>query len=174
MTCHEEFCVDINGGKVGGCKGNVSCLYTETYEDGSDSIGYFVKDVVQYDSVSGDFETKLANGSIVFGYMIFIFNLLSLLIFLNSFVIWLFIIRCGATQSGNLGSSSEALDGILGFGKANASVISQLASSGKLKKMFAHCLNGDNNGGGIFAIGNVVQPKVNSTHLIQDQWVIIS
>ncbi|XP_023748697.3 aspartic proteinase 36 [Lactuca sativa] len=143
VTCHEEFCVDINGGKVGGCKGNVSCLYTETYEDGSDSIGYFVKDVVQYDSVSGDFETKLANGSIVFG--------------------------CGATQSGNLGSSSEALDGILGFGKANASVISQLASSGKLKKMFAHCLNGDNNGGGIFAIGNVVQPKVNSTHLIQDQ-----
>lgn len=83
-----------------------------------------------------------------------------------------FLIRCGARQSGNLGSSEEALDGILGFGKSNSSIISQLASSGNVKKMFAHCLDGDN-GGGIFAIGHVVQPKVNSTPLISDEYVAI-
>ncbi|GKB89981.1 aspartic proteinase-like protein 2 isoform X1, partial [Tanacetum coccineum] len=75
---------------------------------------------------------------------------------------------CGARQSGNLGSSEDALDGIFGFGKSNSSIISQLSSSGKVKKMFAHCLDGDN-GGGIFAIGHVVQPKVNSTPLIPDE-----
>lgn len=82
--------------------------------------------------------------------------------------------RCGARQSGGLSYSNEdALDGILGFGKANYSMISQLASSGKVKKMFAHCLNGVN-GGGIFAIGHVVQPKVNTTRLLPDQYAICS
>ncbi|KAI8027970.1 Aspartic proteinase-like protein 2 [Camellia lanceoleosa] len=41
---------------------------------------------------------------------------------------------CGAKRSGQLGSSSQALDGILGFGQANSSMISQLASVGKVKK----------------------------------------
>lgn len=50
-------------------------------------------------------------------------------------------------------------------------MISQLASSGKVKKMFAHCLNGVN-GGGIFAIGHVVQPKVKMTPLLPDQYAI--
>ncbi|KAJ0617125.1 putative nepenthesin [Helianthus annuus] len=142
VACSSEFCAEINGGAVTGCKANATCLYNEDYGDGSYSIGYFVMDVVQYDSVSGDLETKLANGSVIFG--------------------------CGVKQSSNLGSSEEALDGILGFGKSNSSVISQLASSGNVNKMFAHCLDGDN-GGGIFAIGHVVQPKVNSTPLIQDE-----
>ena len=38
--------------------------------------------------------------------------------------------RCGAIQSGALGSSNEALDGILGFGQANSSALSQLAVAG--------------------------------------------
>ena len=87
-------------------------------------------------------------------------------------MIFLLFCRCGARQSGDLSSSNEeALGGILGFGKANSSMISQLASSGKVKKMFAHCLNGVN-GGGIFAIGHVVQPKVNMTPLLPDQYAI--
>ncbi|KAA8531368.1 hypothetical protein F0562_006077 [Nyssa sinensis] len=142
ISCDQEFCLEINGGQVSGCTANVSCLYTEVYGDGSFSIGYFVKDVVQYDRVSGDLQTKSANGSVIFG--------------------------CGARQSGDLGSSEDALDGILGFGKSNSSMISQLASSGKVKKMFAHCLDGVN-GGGIFAIGHVVQPKVNTTPLVPNQ-----
>lgn len=88
----------------------------------------------------------------------------------SAFVLILFVIRCGVRQSSNLESPEEALDGILGFGKLNSSILSQLASSGKVKKMFAHCLDGDN-GGGIFAIGHVVQPKVNSTPLISDEYV---
>lgn len=80
--------------------------------------------------------------------------------------------RCGAQQSGDLGSSSSAVDGILGFGQSNSSMISQLASSGKVRKIFAHCLD-TVNGGGIFAIGHVVQPKVNTTPLVPDQYVLM-
>ncbi|QCE12814.1 aspartic proteinase-like protein 2 [Vigna unguiculata] len=143
VPCDQEFCKEVNGGLLSGCTTNTTCPYLEIYGDGSSTAGNFVKDIVLYEQVSGDLKTDSANGSIIFG--------------------------CGARQSGDLSSSNEeALDGILGFGKANSSMISQLASSGKVKKMFAHCLNGVN-GGGIFAIGHVVQPKVNMTPLLPDQ-----
>ncbi|XP_022722403.1 aspartic proteinase-like protein 2 isoform X2 [Durio zibethinus] len=143
VSCDQEFCYAINGGPLVGCMANQSCPYLEIYGDGSSTAGYFVEDIVLYDRVSGDLETSSANGSVIFG--------------------------CGATQSGNLDSSNEeALDGILGFGKSNSSMISQLASSGNVKKIFAHCLDGVN-GGGIFAIGHVVQPKVNMTPLVSNQ-----
>ena len=78
--------------------------------------------------------------------------------------------RCGAKQSGERGSSSEALDGILGFGQANSSMISQLAATGKVKKIFAHCLDSIS-GGGIFAIGEVVEPKLKTTPVVPNQYV---
>ncbi|KAF3457006.1 hypothetical protein FNV43_RR01663 [Rhamnella rubrinervis] len=134
---------DSSTGKLVPCDDEFCLRLMEIYGDGSSTAGYFVKDVVQYDSVSGDLQTTSANGSVIFG--------------------------CGATQSGDLDSSGEeALDGILGFGKSNSSMISQLASSGRVKKVFAHCLDGTN-GGGIFAIGRVVQPKVNMTPLVPNQ-----
>ncbi|KAL6194168.1 hypothetical protein ACLB2K_035252 [Fragaria x ananassa] len=142
VPCDHEFCVAMNNGPLVGCTANMSCPYLQIYGDGSSTAGYFVKDFVLYDRVSGDLTTTSSNGSVIFG--------------------------CGATQSGDLDSSGEALDGILGFGKSNSSIISQLASSGKVKKMFAHCLDGKN-GGGIFAIGRVVQPKVNMTPLVPNQ-----
>ncbi|XP_065861558.1 aspartic proteinase 36 isoform X3 [Euphorbia lathyris] len=143
VPCDQEFCYEVNGGPLSGCTANMSCPYLEIYGDGSSTAGYFVKDVVHYDRVSGDLETASANGSIMFG--------------------------CGARQSGDLGSSNdEALDGILGFGKSNSSMISQLAATRTVKKIFAHCLDG-RNGGGIFAIGHVVQPKVNMTPLLINQ-----
>lgn len=89
--------------------------------------------------------------------------------FLLVCLVVLCFLSCGVRQSGDLDSSNkEALDGIIGFGKSNSSLISQLASSGRAKKMFAHCLDGEN-GGGIFAIGHVVQPEVNVTPLIPNQ-----
>ena len=81
-----------------------------------------------------------------------------------------FFFRCGAQQGGDLGNSNQALDGILGFGQANTSMLSQLAAAGKVKKIFAHCLD-TINGGGIFAIGNVVQPNVKTTPLVAGMYV---
>lgn len=94
---------------------------------------------------------------------------------LNSFLCSLkfyLVDRCGAKQSGGLGSSSDtALDGIIGFGQANSSVLSQLTASGKVKKIFSHCLDSIH-GGGIFSIGEVIEPKFNTTPLLSGQYVL--
>uniref|UniRef100_A0A5B6YJP9 Putative aspartic proteinase-like protein 2 n=1 Tax=Davidia involucrata TaxID=16924 RepID=A0A5B6YJP9_DAVIN len=142
VTCEQDFCSVMVEAPVAGCKVGSLCQYSITYGDKSSTAGYFVKDNVQLNRVSGNLQTTPMNGTVTFG--------------------------CGAKQSGQLGSSSGAVDGILGLGQANSSMISQLASAGKVKKMFAHCLDGTR-GGGIFAIGDVVQPKLNSTPLIPNQ-----
>ncbi|XVE90617.1 hypothetical protein DITRI_Ditri20bG0092100 [Diplodiscus trichospermus] len=142
VYCDQDFCTSTYDGPLPGCKSNLQCQYNVVYGDGSSTSGYFVKDAIEVQQVTGNLQTASTNGTVVFG--------------------------CGAKQSGELGSSGEALDGILGFGQANSSMISQLAAAGKVKRMFAHCL--DNiDGGGIFAIGEVVSPKVNTTPMVPNQ-----
>lgn len=142
VNCDDKKCTMIYQRVLDGCQSDMLCQYEVTYGDGSVTAGYFVEDTYHYDKVSGNQQTTSANTSIVFG--------------------------CGAKQSGQLSSDDAALDGIFGFGQANSSVISQLAASGKVKKMFSHCL--DNvKGGGIFAIGQLVEPKLNTTPLISNQ-----
>ena len=78
------------------------------------------------------------------------------------------LLRCGSNQSGQLGQTDSAVDGIMGFGQANTSILSQLAAAGSVKRVFAHCL--DNvNGGGIFAVGEVESPVVKTTPLVPNQ-----
>lgn len=79
--------------------------------------------------------------------------------------------RCGIAQSGELGEE-PTVNGIMGFGQGNSSMISQLAAAGKVKRSFAHCLNG-NEGGGIFVIGELVQPKVKTTPMIPNMYVVL-
>lgn len=78
--------------------------------------------------------------------------------------------RCGLQQSGSLNNSAVAIDGIIGFGNSNQTALSQLAAAGKTKKIFSHCLD-STNGGGIFAIGEVVEPKVKTTPIVKNKWV---
>ncbi|BAS78637.1 Os02g0473200 [Oryza sativa Japonica Group] len=146
VTCDQQFCVANYGGVLPSCTSTSPCEYSISYGDGSSTAGFFVTDFLQYNQVSGDGQTTPANASVSFG--------------------------CGAKLGGDLGSSNLALDGILGFGQSNSSMLSQLAAAGKVRKMFAHCLD-TVNGGGIFAIGNVVQPKVKTTPLVPDMYAII-
>ncbi|GAB4855869.1 hypothetical protein Ancab_024508 [Ancistrocladus abbreviatus] len=141
VGCGASECSMIHSSTISGCKPDMPCNYQVTYGDGSSSAGYIVQDYVHYDRVSENFQTTMVNGSVVFG--------------------------CGAKLDGQLSSSSNALDGIMGFGQKNSSMLSQLAAAGKVKKAFSHCLDGEK-GGGIFAIGEVVQPKLNTTPLIAE------
>uniref|UniRef100_A0A7N0VJP7 Peptidase A1 domain-containing protein n=1 Tax=Kalanchoe fedtschenkoi TaxID=63787 RepID=A0A7N0VJP7_KALFE len=139
FSCESQFCIDQFNGKLQSCKAENPCNYRITYADESASMGFYVNDSVRLSQVTGDFQTGWASGSVVFG--------------------------CGSSQSGGLSSSNGALDGIIGFGQSNSSLISQLAASGKVKKIFGHCL--DNIvGGGIFAIGEIVEPQVKSTPIL--------
>ncbi|KAG8064390.1 hypothetical protein GUJ93_ZPchr0004g39078 [Zizania palustris] len=139
VSCDQGFCSATYGGLLPGCTTSLPCEYSVMYGDGSSTTGFFVSDLLQYDQVAGDGRTRPANSSVTFG--------------------------CGSQQGGDLGSSNQALDGIIGFGQSNTSMLSQLAAAGKVKKIFSHCLD-TINGGGIFAIGNVVQPKVKTTPLV--------
>ncbi|GER28832.1 eukaryotic aspartyl protease family protein [Striga asiatica] len=165
ISCDDDFCtiaVDLHNSD---CKKGMNCEYFVAYGDGSRTEGYFVRDQFRLDQVSGDLQTSTMNGSISFGYSFNNYNP-------NTEIApkkrW--IVQCSAKQSGQLGSSSEAVDGLIGFGQANSSILSQLASAGKVKKVFSHCLD-SNKGGGIFAIGEVVQPKVNRTPLVPNSYV---
>ncbi|CAI8613283.1 unnamed protein product [Vicia faba] len=140
VPCDDEFCTSAYDGPISGCKKEMSCPYGITYGDGSTTSGSYVKDALTFDRISGNLNTTPDNSSVIFG--------------------------CGAKQSGTLSSSSdEALDGIIGFGQSNSSVLSQLAASGKVKRIFSHCLDSIN-GGGIFSIGEVMEPKYNTTPLV--------
>lgn len=119
-----------------------SCEYHLEYADASESVGYLVTDTILFDQVAGNHQTTFASSPITFG--------------------------CGVQQSGNLVSPKGALDGLVGFGAATTSILSQLASSGKVKKKFAHCLDGKR-GGGIFLVGGVVQPQLKTTPLVAHQ-----
>ncbi|XP_070026766.1 aspartic proteinase 36 isoform X1 [Nicotiana tabacum] len=142
ITCEQDVCTTMFDAASSECKVGKPCEYLVTYGDGSSTGGYFVKDNIYLDQVSGDYKTSSLQGSVAFG--------------------------CSSQQSGDLGTSTNAVDGIIGFGEANSSVISQLAAAGTVKKMFAHCLDGVK-GGGIFAIGQVVEPKVNSAPLLPNR-----
>jgi len=143
VTCDQSFCgLASQTQSAQGCQSDQRYEYNVQYGDGSSTTGYFVKDTLQYNEVTGNFTTTPANASVIFG--------------------------CGFQQSGELQSSDEALDGILGFGQSNTSLISQLALSGKVPKIFSHCLDGDI-GGGILTIGHVVQNRLDTTPLVSNQ-----
>ncbi|PHU07757.1 hypothetical protein BC332_24246 [Capsicum chinense] len=143
ITCEQDVCAAMFEGESSECKVGKPCEFEVKYADGTKVAGNFVKDRVNLDQVSGDYKTSPLQGNIAFG--------------------------CASKQSGDLaGSSKSAVDGIIGFGSLNSSLISQLAASGTVKKKFAHCLDGVK-GGGIFAIGQVVEPHVNSVPLLSNK-----
>ena len=55
------------GGVMPSCTSTSPCQYSITYGDGSSTAGFFVTDFLQYNQVSGDGLTTLANASITFG-----------------------------------------------------------------------------------------------------------
>ncbi|XP_026377595.1 aspartic proteinase-like protein 2 [Papaver somniferum] len=140
VPCSGGFCTDNYKSPIPGCSSGDVFGYGLKYGDGSGSDGYFVNDVIGYDQVSGNLGIQV-----------------------------LYLGSCATQQTGNLASSTGALDGLIGFGASDESMLSQLASSGKVKKKFAHCLDGKN-GGGIFAMGDVVQPTPKSTPLVPNAY----
>ena len=76
---------------------------------------------------------------------------------------------CGTSQGGELQNSDQALDGIMGFGQSNLSIISQLRNENVSPAVFAHCLEGEGDGGGILVIGNVQAPGLVYTPIIPNQ-----
>ncbi|BAT90481.1 Aspartic proteinase-like protein [Vigna angularis] len=122
---------------------NNQCIYTFQYGDGSGTSGYYVSDLMHFASIFEGTLTTNASASVVFG--------------------------CSIQQTGDLTKSDRAVDGIFGFGQQGMSVISQLSSQGIAPRVFSHCLRGDNTGGGVLVLGEIVEPNIVYTPLVPSQ-----
>ncbi|KAI5603002.1 hypothetical protein POPTR_001G213600v4 [Populus trichocarpa] len=122
---------------------NNQCGYTFQYGDGSGTSGYYVSDLLHFDTILGGSVMKNSSAPIVFG--------------------------CSTLQTGDLTKPDRAVDGIFGFGQQDMSVISQLASQGITPRVFSHCLKGDDSGGGILVLGEIVEPNIVYTPLVPSQ-----
>ncbi|KAI5666483.1 hypothetical protein M9H77_16336 [Catharanthus roseus] len=143
ISCSDQRCALGVESSDSGCSNRNQCSYTFQYGDGSGTSGYYVSDLMHFDTIVGNSMTTNSSASVVFG--------------------------CSTSETGDLTKSDRAVDGIFGFGQQGLSVISQLASQGMAPKSFSHCLKGSNGGGGILVLGQIVEPNVVYTPLVPSQ-----
>ena len=67
VYCDQDFCTSTYDGPLPGCKPNLQCQYNVVYGDGSSTAGYFVKDAIQLQQVTGNLQTGSTNGTVIFG-----------------------------------------------------------------------------------------------------------
>ncbi|RAL37513.1 hypothetical protein DM860_000207 [Cuscuta australis] len=143
ISCSDKRCGFGEQSSDTGCSTENQCSYTFQYGDGSGTSGYYVSDLIHVDTVVGSTLTSNTSALVVFG--------------------------CSTSQTGDLTKPDRAVDGIFGFGQQEMSVISQLSSQGVTPNMFSHCLKGNNGGGGILVLGQIVEPSMVYTPLVPSQ-----
>ncbi|KAM0912290.1 hypothetical protein ACQ4PT_012967 [Festuca glaucescens] len=116
------------------------CGYDLSYGDQTRAIGYYVSDIMHFDTITGNCTSANSSAPVVF--------------------------RC----TNSLSNFMATTDGILGFGQGPLSVISQLHSQGISPKSFPHCLEGSEEGGGILVLGKIVAPELVYTPLVPSQF----
>ncbi|XP_011621574.1 aspartic proteinase-like protein 2 [Amborella trichopoda] len=139
MSCTNPKCIAATRSSEAGCSSKSSCDYSFQYGDGSGTNGHYVSDTMHFQTVVGDDSTSNSSASVIFG--------------------------CSDSQTGGLTKSDRAVDGILGLGQSDLSIISQLSSQGVAPKVFSHCLRAG--GGGILVLGEIVEPGIVYTPIIQ-------
>ncbi|XP_012836068.1 PREDICTED: aspartic proteinase-like protein 2 [Erythranthe guttata] len=144
ISCSDSICASIVQIASAECsnEGNL-CNYSFQYGDGSGTSGFYMSDILYFDSILGTSLITNSSAPIVFG--------------------------CTTSLFGDLTKSDRAVDGIFGFGQQGLSVISQLSSRGITPKVFSHCLRGEGSGGGILVLGEILDPRIVYTPLVPSQ-----
>ncbi|KAK8545014.1 hypothetical protein V6N13_066325 [Hibiscus sabdariffa] len=141
VSCSDQRCRSGIRSSGSSCSGSSNrCSYTFQYGDGSGTTGYYVSDLLHFNTIVQGSVAGNATAKIMFG--------------------------CSTAQTGNLTTSDRAVDGIFGFGQQSLSVISQLSSQGAAPRTFSHCLKGNDGGGGILVFGEIVEPNMSYTPLV--------
>ncbi|PPR89417.1 hypothetical protein GOBAR_AA31276 [Gossypium barbadense] len=141
VSCSDQRCSSGIQASDSTCSGSSNqCSYTFQYGDGSGTSGYYVSDLLHFNTVLPGSTTGNATASIMFG--------------------------CSMLHTGKLTDSHRAVDGIFGFGQQSLSVISQLSSQQVTPRAFSHCLKGNDDGGGILVLGEIVEPDMVYTPLV--------
>lgn len=143
LSCIDSKCVSANQISESVCTTDRYCGYSFEYGDGSGTLGYYVSDELHYNQYVNQYMTNNSSALITFG--------------------------CSYNQSGDLTKSDRAVDGIFGFGQNDLSVVSQLNSQGLAPKIFSHCLEGEDRGGGILVLGEITEPGMVYTPIVPSQ-----
>ncbi|XP_017409914.1 aspartic proteinase 36 isoform X3 [Vigna angularis] len=144
VSCADPICSYAVRTATSECSSQANhCSYTFQYGDGSGTTGYYVSDTMYFDTVVGQELVSNSSSTVVFG--------------------------CSTYQSGDLTKTDKAVDGIFGFGPGALSVISQLSSQGLTPKAFSHCLKGQDNGGGVLVLGEILEPSIVYSPLVPSQ-----
>ncbi|XP_052157465.1 aspartic proteinase 39-like [Oryza glaberrima] len=139
LPCSDVFCKHLSSSTSIPCQKDHPCIHFEKYGTENLLHGKIVQDFLVLEIVINHYKTSKVRTKVQFG---------SISRHLKSL------------------SSSFTVDGVMGLGPSNTSLVYQLAKSQKWKKMFAHCLDGKRSGG-IFVLGHIVGPKVRKTPLDQ-------
>ncbi|XP_011094460.1 aspartic proteinase-like protein 2 isoform X1 [Sesamum indicum] len=144
ISCSDNICASIVQTASAECSAESNqCGYSFQYGDGSGTAGFYVSDLLYFDSILGTSLVANSSAPIVFG--------------------------CSTSLFGDLTKSDRAVDGIFGFGRQDLSVISQLSSRRITPKVFSHCLRGEGNGGGVLVLGEILDPRIVYTPLVPSQ-----
>lgn len=144
VSCSDPICTSRIQTTAAECSSQSNqCGYKFQYGDGSGTTGYYVSDLLYFDTIWGNSFIANSSASVIFG--------------------------CSTYQSGDLTRGDRATDGIFGFGQQDLSVISQLSSRGITPKVFSHCLKGEGNGGGILVLGEILEPSIVYSPLVPSQ-----
>ncbi|XP_057512131.1 aspartic proteinase 36 isoform X1 [Actinidia eriantha] len=144
VSCSDPICASMVQTSAAECSAQSNqCGYSFQYGDGSGTSGFYVSDLLYFDTIMGASFVVNSSASVIFG--------------------------CSTYQSGDLTKTDRAIDGIIGFGQQGLSVISQLSSRGVTPKVFSHCLKGEGNGGGILVVGEILNPNIVYSPLVPSQ-----
>ncbi|KAI3473305.1 hypothetical protein Pfo_030596 [Paulownia fortunei] len=144
ISCSDNICASIVQTASAECSAESNqCGYSFQYGDGSGTAGFYVSDLIYFDTILGTSLVANSSAPIVFG--------------------------CSTSLFGDLTKSDRAVDGIFGFGQQDLSVISQLSSRKITPKVFSHCLKGEGNGGGTLVLGEILDPRIVYTPLVPSQ-----
>ncbi|KAK6152348.1 hypothetical protein DH2020_014983 [Rehmannia glutinosa] len=144
VSCSDSICASIVRIASAECSAESNlCDYSFQYGDGSGTAGFYVYDMLYFDTILGTSLQANSSAPIVFG--------------------------CSTSLFGDLTKSDRAVDGIFGFGRQGLSVISQLSSLRITPRIFSHCLKGEGSGGGILVLGEILDPRIVYTPLVPSQ-----
>ncbi|KAM1463311.1 hypothetical protein ACFX1Q_047326 [Malus domestica] len=130
------------------------CEYDMTYSGGDRITSFLVSDVLHLDTIPVRSYVALESSAPI-GLEV------NCIISLNNIGN-----GCTTSVSGLLAGTRASVNGIFGFSQGPMSVLSQLSSQGMTPSVFSHCLKGDDYGGGILILGDILEPSIVYTPLV--------
>ncbi|GAA0158158.1 aspartic protease [Lithospermum erythrorhizon] len=140
ISCADQRCAQVAQYSNSACSSLNQCNYRLQYAEGSSTTGVFFNDLMHLEKVHGNTTFFNSSAHVIFG--------------------------CSTHHTRGLTKSINALDGIIGLGQRELSIISQLSAQGLAPYVFSHCLEGSGNCGGILVLGPILEPRLVYTPLI--------